>query len=431
MFEAASTAGPEYSEGTGFTGSLLIAGKRFDAYYQDFLSDRLYEFDESYNLVGGPYAMPTARLNGKLVRDHNDLLYQLNVEEGFVRFSDLSSVIPRGQGYPFSPEPRYGLPATVYVGFQDNLENTWGRPVLDAAFDSQGDVYVTPVVVDTGVGNPYLAAAKLAFAPTETPPYNVVKIYDDPPLPASSQTRDNLSEIEVDDNGNVYVINNGYTNNSDVLWVYSSEGDVNKCELQSLGIYGPVGLCCSSYDNSRLYIASSLSEPDANSVSLYVLSTADLTLVQTITINNLGHVTDITEDPLTGTLWVTGFTMPVYMTSLPSNLSTMSQFYLPYLAAVSYGSSGPVEATHLSPASDLGLPLSVVWVGATPEKCDGADLDASGDINFGDYSILTSQWLQAPGTPSADIAPVGAGDGIVNYLDLDVLADQWLGTGCN
>ena len=430
MFETTSTAGPEYSEGTGFTGSLLIAGKRFDAVYQDFLSDRLYEFDESNNLVGGPYAMPTARLNGKLVRDHNDLLYQINVEDGLVRFSDLSSVIPRGQGYSVSSEPRYGLPATVYVGFQDHLENTWGRPVLDAAFDSQGNVYVTPVVVDTGVGNPYLAAAKLAFAPTETPPYNVVQIYDDPPLPASSQARDNLCEIEVDDSGNVYVINSGYTNNSDVLWVYNSDGDVNKCELQNLGIFGPVGLCCSSYDNSRLYIASSMSEPDADSVSLYVLSTADLTLVQSITINNLGHITDVAEDPLTGTLWVTGFTMPEYMTYLPANLSAMPQFYLPYLAAVSYGSSGPVQATNLSSAADLGLPLSVVWVGATPEKCGGADLDGTGDVNFGDYAILTSQWLQAPGTPSADIAPEVAGDGIVNFLDLAVLADQWLGTGC-
>ena len=430
MFETTSTPEAQTAESTGFTGPLLIAGKRFDAYYQDFLSDRLYEFDESYNLVGGPYAMPNARLNGKLVRDHNDLLYQINVEDGLVRFSDLSSVIPRGQGYSVSSEPRYGLPATVYVGFQDNLENTWGRPVLDAAFDSQGNVYVTPVVVDTGAGDPYLAAARLALAPTETPPYNVVKIYDDPPLPTDIQKRNNLCEIELDDSGNVYVINSGYSNNSDVLWVYNDEGVVNKCELQSLGIYGPVGLCCSSYDNSRLYISSSLGEPDAGSVSLYVLSTADLTLVQSITINNLGHVTDVTEDPLTGTLWVTGFTMPQYMTYLPANLSAMPQFYLPYLAAVSYGSSGPVEAANLSSASDLGLPLSIAWVGATPEKCGGADVDGTGDVNFGDYAILTSQWLQAPGTPSADIAPAVAGDGIVNFLDLAVLADQWLGTGC-
>ncbi|MHC4545521.1 MAG: hypothetical protein ACYTDW_14210, partial [Planctomycetota bacterium] len=432
MFETTSTPAFEIDGATDFTGSLLIAGKRFDASQEDFLSDRLYEFDESYNLVGGPNTMPNDRVNGKLVRDHNDLLYQINLEEGLVRLSDRSSVIPRGQGYSVSPEPRYGLSATVYVGFQNHGENTWGRPILDAAFDSQGNVYVAPVVVAPTGGDPYLAAAKLTFAPTETPPYNVVKIYDDPPLPTDNQDRNNLCEIEVDDSGNVYVINNGYTNGSDVLWVYNSDGDVNECELQSLGIYGPVGLCSSGYDNSLLYIASSLGEPDANSASLYVLSTADLTLVRSITINNIGHITDVTEDPLTGTLWVTGFTMPEYKTSLPSNLSQMPQFYLPYLAAVPYGSSGPVQATHLSDAADLALPLSIAWVGAgaLPEKCGGADLDGTGDVNFGDFAILTSQWLQAPGTPSADIAPEAAGDGIVNFLDLAVFANYWLETGC-
>ncbi len=167
-------------------------------------------------------------------------------------------------------------------------------------------------------------------------------------------------------------------------------------------------------------------EPDAKSASLYVLSTADLTLVQSVDINEMGHVTDITEDPITGTLWVAGFTMPQYKDYLPSNLSQMPQFYQPYLAAVPYGSSGPVQAAHLSDAADLALPLSIAWVGPIPKKCGGADLDGLGDVSFGDLKIMASQWLQAPDTPSADIAiPV---DGIVNFLDLAVLADHWLVT---
>jgi len=425
IFETASGAPPGAGGAADFTGSLLIAGKRFDAGQQDFLSDRLYDFNESYNLVGGPYALSNDRMNGKLVRDHNDLLYQINVEEGLVRFSDLNSVIPRGQGCSIGSEPRYSQPAAVYVGFQDQGENTWGRPFFDAAFDSQGYVYVTPVVVVPDVCDPYVAAAKLALAPGQTPPYSIVEIYDVPPLPNSNQDRDNLCEIEVDDNGSVYVVNNGYTNGSDILWVYDSNGAVRKCGLQTFGIYGPVGLCCSSYDNSRLYLASSMVEPDATSASLYVLSTADLTLVQTITINNMGHITDIAEDPITGTLWVAGFTMPQYMTYLPADLSQMPQFYHPYLAAVPYGGSGPVQAEHLSDAADLALPLSIAWVGPTPDKCGGADLDGLGDVSFGDLKILTSQWLQPPGTPSADIAPV-PGDGIVNFLDLAVLAAHWL-----
>ena len=230
------------------------------------------------------------------------------------------------------------------------------------------------------------------------------------------------------DSGNVYVIDNGYTNSSDILWVYKSDGDVNKCELQSLGIYGPTGLHCYSYDNSRLYVASSMNKPDAASASLYVLSTADFTLVQSITINNMGHITDITEDPFTGTLWVAGFQMPEYIDVLPL---TIEQFYFPYLAAVPYGSSGSVQTARLSNASDLALPLSIAWIGAVPAKCGGADLDGMGDVSLGDFTILASQWRQGPGTPSADIAPEPAGDGIVNFLDLAVLADYWLDTGCD
>jgi hypothetical protein len=418
------------AESGGFTGSLLIAGKKFDPTNRDFLSDRLYEFDESYNFVGGPYTMPNDRVNGKLVRDNAGQLYQINLEEGLVGLSDPGTVIPRGQGYSISSEPRYGLPATVYVGFQDQAEDTWGRPLLDAAFDSEGYVYVTPVVVAPAEGSPYLAAARLALAPTETPPYNVIKVYDDPPLPTDNQDRNNLSEIEVDDNGTLYVINNGYSNGSDVLWAYSSDGSVQKRGLQDLGIYAPVGLCCSVYDNSRLYVASSRTEPIATSATLYVLSTADLTLLQSITINNMGHITDVIEDPHTGTVWVTGFTMPEYLPYLPGDLSLMPQFYHPYLAAVPYGGSGPVQATELTSAGDLALPLSIAWIGTLLEKCGGADLDGTGDISFGDFTILASQWLQAPGTPSADIAPEDAGDGIVNRLDLAVLADHWLETGC-
>ncbi|MHC4647241.1 MAG: GLUG motif-containing protein [Planctomycetota bacterium] len=45
--------------------------------------------------------------------------------------------------------------------------------------------------------------------------------------------------------------------------------------------------------------------------------------------------------------------------------------------------------------------------------------------DFKDYAVLAGQWQQAPGEPSADIAPFG-GDGIVDGLDLRVLCDNWL-----
>jgi len=54
--------------------------------------------------------------------------------------------------------------------------------------------------------------------------------------------------------------------------------------------------------------------------------------------------------------------------------------------------------------------------------------DLTGDkfVNFEDLAVLASQWLQAPVTPSADIAPSPNGDGIVDFLDLAALTDSWM-----
>jgi len=46
-------------------------------------------------------------------------------------------------------------------------------------------------------------------------------------------------------------------------------------------------------------------------------------------------------------------------------------------------------------------------------------------VDLFDFAVLASQWLQAPGVPSADIAP-DSGDGIVDINDLAVLAAHWL-----
>ncbi len=54
------------------------------------------------------------------------------------------------------------------------------------------------------------------------------------------------------------------------------------------------------------------------------------------------------------------------------------------------------------------------------------DITGNGKVDFDDLKILTDQWLQPPGTPSADIAPPPDGDNIVNFLDFALLADNWL-----
>jgi hypothetical protein len=60
--------------------------------------------------------------------------------------------------------------------------------------------------------------------------------------------------------------------------------------------------------------------------------------------------------------------------------------------------------------------------------CPTADLSGDCCVNFVDFAVIGSQWLQAPGVPSADIAPEG-GDGVVNFLDLDILVNEWLQCG--
>ena len=54
------------------------------------------------------------------------------------------------------------------------------------------------------------------------------------------------------------------------------------------------------------------------------------------------------------------------------------------------------------------------------------DITGNGIVDFEDLDILVGQWLQSPGTPSADIAPLPNGDGIVNFLDFALLANNWL-----
>jgi len=54
------------------------------------------------------------------------------------------------------------------------------------------------------------------------------------------------------------------------------------------------------------------------------------------------------------------------------------------------------------------------------------DINCDCKVNCEDLKILADQWLQVPGTPSADIAPQPSGDGKINFLDFAALAEDWL-----
>jgi hypothetical protein len=185
-----------------------------------------------------------------------------------------------------------------------------------------------------------------------------------------------------------------------------------------------------------LYLGSSLyNSSDPNSKTIYGFSTQNFNRVRSITVSKMQHLTGITEDAVTGALWVTGFNL----TSNPYPLT----LYDPYLAKVPrLPPDVNVTAVRIwdpnDPNNDLAMPLSICWTGALPppELCGGADLNKNGTVNLPDLAILARHWLNsgcgAPNNPceGADLEPQAFPDGDVDLRDLDVLAEHWLNINC-
>jgi hypothetical protein len=412
---------------------LLIAGKRSTSVDPAALKskDRLYAFDSSGQHI--EWSDPESdRCNVRLVKGPDGELYQVNSATGVLRLDGPDEVIiPPGQA-AYANEPRYNKSATVYVGIQDEDSDPFGRPVLDAAFDA-GYVYVVPVVVDPSGEDAYVAAARLQLSDTGSPPYTVVQLYDDPPPAGDNQYRNSLREIEIDSSGNLYVLNVHSLNESDILWKYGSDGTVLKrLDLgnpsDSNYVPDPVAMHISDRTD-MLYLTSAQYNPaDVNSTVVHGFSTdGALELKRSITINNMQHVTGITEDPATATLWAIGFNME-NIPEFPD--PSQSPFYLPRLAKINYGSNN-AQVTALSGSHDLGLPLSIVWT-ATADECGGADLDKSGSVDFADFAVLIQYWLDSNCGPLDWCAGADFDKSkTVDTVDLTILSWRWLETGCN
>ena len=152
-----------------------------------------------------------------------------------------------------------------------------------------------------------------------------------------------------------------------------------------------------------------------------------------IALNNMEHVTGITEDP-TGVLWVAGYCM----TDDPAFPGPNDKFYEPYLARIptdsDTGEVFSIEDLGSAP-SYLTLPLSIVWTGIQ-DGCGGADLDGGGTVDFEDLAVLGQHWGRDDCAGSgncggADLEPAGNPDGDVDMADLAVLSQHWLDTGCS
>jgi hypothetical protein len=412
----------------GSLDDLLIIGKMSSSSPSTKMKDRVYTFDGDGDYSAN-FAPSSERSNIRIVQGADGQLYQVNSEDGVVRLDAADTKIIEPGECSYADDPRYHKSATVYVGIQGEGEAAVGRPILDAAFD--GDyVYVVPVVVNPVGKESYAAAAKLHLLGSGSPPYSVVKLYDDPPPPGDNQYRNTLREIEIDDLGNVYVINANSLNESDLLWRYEPNGAYERVELGQPGsedyVPDPVAMYVSS-TTDMLYLASAQYNPeDFNDSVIHGFSTdGALSLTRQITIHSMHHATGITEDPATGILYVIGFNMdeiPEYPDP------TQAPFYEARLAKVPYGSTS-ANAQSLSGSHDLAMPLSISWTRAV--KCGRADADGSGTVSFGDLAILGENWLNSSCSPpgwcsGADIDLSGA----VGMPDVAILADNWLETGC-
>ena len=415
------------------TESFLIASKWIHNISPSYLQDTLYLFDQSGQAVS---SVPPAfnHMGSRLVTDKAGGVYQIHLEKGLVEFWDPNVPVVAPGSFSDVIEPRFGQSATVYIGLQQQGNDWAGRPLVDAAFDDQGFIYVMPVVV-APTANPnaaYQAVAKLQPQPLQTPAYSLVTLFDDPPLPGDNQERNALREIEVDDNGNLYVVNSHDLNESDILWVFDSTTAAVKQRLNLIdrSIPAPSAMHISD-DGNTLYLTSSQNSPVATASTLVGLSTVDLTEVRSVTINDMGHLTTITQDPTNGTVWAAGFKMA----NIPQYPDpSYPPFYYPYLAEVPIGSDDPVQAVALSGASNMSLPMSMVWIGATADQCGGADMDGNDLVNLTDLSMMLSYWLNTGCIPpdGCGIANLDNTDSknTVNLLDFAWFAQYWLKIDC-
>jgi parallel beta-helix repeat protein len=410
---------------------LLIVGKRGTS--NDKLKGRLYVFDCNGVCMG--WSEPESdRCNIRVVKDREGNLYQLNSEAGVLRLDETNEVIIPPGRIPDVNEPRYNKAAVVYVGLQGTGQDAIGRPIFDAAFDTNF-VYVVPVVVDPNDPNekPYAAAAKLQLLESGNPPYQLMQLYDEIPPTGTSQYRNNLRDIELDAEGNVYVVNTHRINENDTVWKYSPDG--TKISL-SLGnpthpndyLPDPIGMCVSN-TAGMLYLASGQYNPAGiNSTVVHGLSLEDLAPKRTITVNGMHHVADITEEPTTGSLWIVGFNMDSFP---PSPNPGEPAFYHPCLANVAYDSNTAQAVSIYDPnIHDLALPISIVWT--KPVKCGGADIDGDGKVTLKDFAVLVSAWLTELGDTgwNSDCNISDPADAFIDARDLVALVRHWLETGC-
>jgi hypothetical protein len=271
------------------------------------------------------------------------------------------------------------------------------------------------------------------------------------------------SEIEADDDGNVYVLSSHWFNDNDWIVIYNAQqgnmSGIRVC-LNDFGIEAPTAMTVSG-DGDRLYLTSSVSDSNDLVTQIYCFAISksgqaatglsqerivdvycpppELCLLHEELCSGgyVAAITSMTENPDTGTLYATGFTAPKFpadLAELPPEIDGV--YSTSFLAMVPPDPADPVTVMQIADEGPdpLALGISVVWAGGTQSECGGADITgSSGRVDSYDFAVLVSEWRKTspPDTLSADIAPYPGGDGVVDLKDLAAFAEHWLDTNCN
>jgi hypothetical protein len=447
---------------------LLIFGNPSDSGYE--LPDGyLYSVDVNGTCTGEALepACPTSSCvenNGRLVRDGDGNIYQINGNLGLVR-QDTASVV-------IGPNVIDDGNNVVSIGFSYGD----GHVLLDVAFNrcDSSIVYIVPVLVEPYDGNcPYMAAAKLQLTGANN--YNLVQLYGKNPATDPCQSHEpndcegdlvyepdlqHLREIEIDSGGNLFVLSSHWVNANNWILIYDeavgNDSEV-RVSLNDVEMVGPTAMVVSS-SAEKLYLASSTlgpeDEPNGLTTGVHSFSiepATGLTYDGRLDINcpepslctahpslcdvELGFIraiTAMTENPDDGTLYVTGFTAPKFPEEeLPSEVEDFV-FTTPMLGVLPPDTNETVEAVEITncvPGQPLALPLSIVW--AAP-PFGGADLSGDRSVNLDDFVIFAQHWLEAGCAVLDDCsgADMDKSDA-VGWEDLAVLAQRWLEAGCS
>ncbi|HVP09862.1 MAG TPA: hypothetical protein VMV94_01595, partial [Phycisphaerae bacterium] len=384
--------------------------------------------------------------NGRVIQDQAGMVYQLHGSQGLIRLSDAVTVVPYGQ-------VAFGG-ASVQVGVDPNTGN--GVPMADAAFSPEDPnvLYVVPVQV-TEPGHPaYKAAAKLQLD-GGSPPYTVQQLYGRNPYTDSRVTISapyglvvfepdfqQLRELEIDGQGNLFVLSAQADNDNDWVLVYD-QAVGNPSEVCIL-LSGGAPACCSavgstleaptamvlSQDASTMYLSSSVNAPDASSTQVYRFtinrsggSVTGLTSNGQFTVQGMRYVSAMVKKPSSSDLWVIGTMLPTFdeYTTFSTNCSQNPNCMVPSWPMLAVLPLDHAEVTMAVAASlscqDLAMPVSALF---TSQTCGTGDFDGGG-IGTSDIPLFVAALLASNPAPETICTGDLNDDGLLDGRDVQIL----------